>query len=113
MRPSHNDLKRVSQECPQILRPGEHPIVVINYGVKDAILSELYKLNFPLITVPYNTSAQDILAFVLPWFSNQWAGDPRTIRTNQGCCRTFKAATRFAEFAWPSTHYARSRREDY
>ncbi|HAZ12449.1 MAG TPA: carbamoyl phosphate synthase large subunit [Bdellovibrionales bacterium] len=78
---TYSDLYRVSQERPQILRPGEHPIVVVNYGVKEAILGELYKLNLPLVTVPYNTTSQAILAYHPSLiFLTNGPGDPRSYK---------------------------------
>jgi len=76
-----NNLENVSQKNIQELRPGPNPIVVINYGIKEAILRELYSLNLPLTTVPFDTTAEKILSFKprLVFLSNG-PGDPRVYK---------------------------------
>lgn len=73
-----NELNRVSQEHEEIINPGESPIVLINYGVKQAIVDYLAKLGKPLVTVPYNVSKEQILKYdpSLIFLSNG-PGDPR------------------------------------
>lgn len=73
-----DDLQLVSQTNQEIIIPGDNPIVLINYGVKTAILDELKKLNYPLVTVPYNITAEEVLSLKprLIFLSNG-PGDPR------------------------------------
>lgn len=73
-----NELERVSQDKPNILTPGENPIVLINYGVKQAIVDYVKELGKPFVTVPYNTSAEEVLKYnpSLVFLSNG-PGDPR------------------------------------
>lgn len=73
-----SDLKRVSQTEMQILRPGPHPIVVMNYGIKQAILNFLLELGAPLVTLPYNASKNEIMALAPSMvFLSNGPGDPR------------------------------------
>jgi carbamoyl-phosphate synthase large subunit len=76
--PTDSDLKKVSQEQVMVHQSGEMPIVAINYGMKLGILENLKKLGYPLISVPYDTCFDDILAFKprLVFLSNG-PGDPR------------------------------------
>ncbi|MBT7609429.1 MAG: carbamoyl-phosphate synthase large subunit [Bacteriovoracaceae bacterium] len=71
-------LNLVSQTSQQTIISGERPIVLINYGVKNAIIENLIKLKFPLITVPYSTTSEEIkeLNPRLIFLSNG-PGDPR------------------------------------
>lgn len=75
------DLSLVSQKSLQTIITGENPIVLINYGVKNAIVENLKKLKLPLITVPFNTSAKEIkeLNPRLIFLSNG-PGDPRNYK---------------------------------
>ena len=58
-----NDLQKVSQEKEEVINPGDNPIVLINYGVKNAIVEKLAKLNFPLVTVPFDTKIEKINSY--------------------------------------------------
>jgi carbamoyl-phosphate synthase large subunit len=73
-----DDLHLVSQTKIEILKEGPNPIVLINYGVKKAIIDQLLNLGFPLVTVPYNTNSKMILDLNprLIFLSNG-PGDPR------------------------------------
>jgi carbamoyl-phosphate synthase large subunit len=75
-----SELSRVSQTEPQIETEGERPIVLVNYGVKQAIINQLKDLNYPLVTLPYNVSADEISRYNprLIFLSNG-PGDPRTM----------------------------------
>jgi carbamoyl-phosphate synthase large subunit len=73
-----DDLNLVSQNEKIIHRAGSNPIVLINYGVKKSIITELLSLNFPLVSLPFDTAAEDILKLDprLIFLSNG-PGDPR------------------------------------
>lgn len=66
--------------CPQkeVLRAGDNPIVLMDYGVKQAITDNLLKMNLPLVRLPYNASAKEVRALSprLIFLSNG-PGDPR------------------------------------
>lgn len=72
-----NDLSLVSQEKKEVVIPGERPIVLINYGIKKAILEEVKALGLPLVTLPYNARLEEITALKprLVFLSNG-PGDP-------------------------------------
>ena len=78
-----NDLARVSHKGLKTWRAGERPIAVINYGIKQSILDNLLALGFPLVTLPYNATAAEVVALHprLIFLSNG-PGDPQTF-TNQ------------------------------
>jgi len=73
-----NDLFRVSQTEDIVHTAGKNPIVLFNFGVKKAIVDQLKELNVPLVSVPYNASAESILKYKprLLFLSNG-PGDPR------------------------------------
>jgi carbamoyl-phosphate synthase large subunit len=73
-----NELDRVGQKKAETIIPGEKPIVLINYGMKNAIVENLKGLGFPLISVPHFFSAKKILDLNprLIFLSNG-PGDPR------------------------------------
>ncbi len=75
-----DDLSRVSQPQPEVIKEGEKPIVLINYGCKKAIVENLKSLGHPLVTLPYNTTADEIKAYSprLIFLSNG-PGDPRNM----------------------------------
>jgi carbamoyl-phosphate synthase large subunit len=72
------ELKLVSQNEIEWIQEGEHPIVVVNYGIKTNILNHLKALNLPMVTVPYHMTAKNILDLNprLIFLSNG-PGDPR------------------------------------
>lgn len=73
-----DDLHLVSQKEKIVHREGANPIVVLNYGIKKAIIDQLYALGFPLVSLPHNTKAADVLNLNprLIFLSNG-PGDPR------------------------------------
>lgn len=73
-----NHLEKVSIQKPITHIEGREPIVVINYGIKKAILDNLLTFQLPLVEVPFNTSTEDILALKprLVFLSNG-PGDPK------------------------------------
>jgi carbamoyl-phosphate synthase large subunit len=73
-----DDLHLVSQKEKIVHREGTNPIVVLNYGIKQAIIDQLYTLGFPLVSLPNNALASDVLALKprLIFLSNG-PGDPR------------------------------------
>lgn len=76
-----DDLFRVSQSKMDVIIPGENPIAVINYGIKNAILDQLKTLKMPLVTLPYNCSKEDVISLKprLIFLSNG-PGDPRNYK---------------------------------
>lgn len=73
-----NELQLVSQVEPKQVVPGDNPVVLVNYGVKQAIVDNLIAMKVPLVTVPYNTTADQIASYNprLIFLSNG-PGDPR------------------------------------
>jgi carbamoyl-phosphate synthase large subunit len=73
-----DDLHLVSQTSVETIVAGENPIVLVNYGVKQAIVNRLKGMGYPLVTTPYNISSAEItkLSPRLIFLSNG-PGDPR------------------------------------
>ena len=73
-----SELKLVSQDQPRILIPGDNPVVLINYGVKNSIVENLMSMKLPLVSVPYDTSAT-LIKEMNPRliFLSNGPGDPR------------------------------------
>ena len=56
-----NDLDKVGQrEEIHIIREGAGPIVVVNYGVKEAIVNRLTQMNYPLVIVSHKVDVDTI-----------------------------------------------------
>mgnify|MGYP000014272079 FL=1 len=71
-------LEKVTQDKVKIVTKGENPIVLVNYGVKKSITDSLKKLGHPLVTVPYNTTAEIIKTYNPKMvFLSNGPGDPR------------------------------------
>ncbi|MFI5391986.1 MAG: carbamoyl phosphate synthase small subunit, partial [Bacteriovoracales bacterium] len=76
-----NDLSRVSQERPEVVIKGENPIVLINYGMKNAILENFKEMGFPLMTLPFNITAKEVLSYKPRMiFLSNGPGDPRDFK---------------------------------
>lgn len=73
-----DELSLVSQKTKIVHREGPNPIVIMNYGIKQAIIDQLFKLGFPLVSMPHNAKASEIFALNprLILLSNG-PGDPR------------------------------------
>lgn len=73
-----NELSRVSVKEKKVLRAGDNPIVLLDYGVKQAIVDNLLKMDLPLVRLPHNASASEVAALKprLIFLSNG-PGDPR------------------------------------
>ncbi|WP_417336394.1 carbamoyl-phosphate synthase large subunit [Halobacteriovorax marinus] len=73
-----NKLELVSRGKKEVLIEGDRPIVVIDYGIKSAILNNLKSLKRPLIVVPHSVSAKEVKSLdpSLIFLSNG-PGDPR------------------------------------
>lgn len=73
-----DEISKVSRSKPEVITAGDSPIVLIDYGCKNAIIENLKKLKKPLVVVPYNTSAKDVLSYKprLIFLSNG-PGDPQ------------------------------------
>ena len=76
-----NDLARVSQDGAKVEIAGENPIALINYGCKRAIANRLKTLGFPLVSLPFDVTAEQVreLSPRLIFLSNG-PGDPREMR---------------------------------
>ncbi len=73
-----SDLHRVSQDDHKVEIEGKNPIVLVNYGMKNAILENFKTMGFPIVTLPYNVSAQEILSYNPKMiFLSNGPGDPR------------------------------------
>lgn len=73
-----NELERVSVKTVQTIVPGDNPVVLIDYGCKEAIANYLKDMELPLIRVPYNTKATEILSYNPRMiFLSNGPGDPR------------------------------------
>ncbi|GAB4010472.1 MAG: hypothetical protein Fur0010_03220 [Bdellovibrio sp.] len=74
-----NDLHRVSRTKAEVLIQGERPIVLIDYGCKQAIIDQIAAMKYPLVLVPYNATSEEVLSYNprLIFLSNG-PGDPRT-----------------------------------
>ena len=73
-----SELQRVSQEHPEVVIEGKNPVVLINYGMKNAILENFKAMGFPLVTLPYNVSAKEVLSYKPRMiFLSNGPGDPR------------------------------------
>ena len=73
-----DELHLVSQEKKQIHKEGPNPIVILNYGIKKAIVDNLLSLDYPLISLPYNASVEDVLNLKPRMiFLSNGPGDPR------------------------------------
>lgn len=73
-----DDLYLVSQKDKVIHREGANPIVVLNYGIKQAIIDQLYTLGFPMVSLPHNSKSTDVLSLQPRMiFLSNGPGDPR------------------------------------
>ncbi len=73
-----NDLARVSVKEKQVITKGENPIVIIDYGIKKAIVNYIKDLGMPTVVVPYNTSAQEVVGLRPRMvFLSNGPGDPK------------------------------------
>lgn len=77
-----DDLHLVSQKEKIIHKEGPNPIVLLNYGVKQAIIDQILALGFPLVSLPHDATASDVLSLNprLIFLSNG-PGDPRNYRS--------------------------------
>lgn len=73
-----SDLKRVSTRDQKVVIEGDYPVVLVDYGCKNAIAKYLENMGHPLVVVPHHTTATEILALNprLIFLSNG-PGDPR------------------------------------
>jgi len=76
-----DDLPLVSQKQKIVHRDGANPIVIINYGVKQAIIDQTVSLGYPTISLPHTAKAADVFALNprLILLSNG-PGDPRNFK---------------------------------
>ena len=73
-----SDLNLVGQNETTTLIPGEKPIVIINYGIKKAIVDNFKNFNKPLVMASHKITADEVMALNprLLFLSNG-PGDPR------------------------------------
>ncbi|MCY4523290.1 MAG: carbamoyl phosphate synthase small subunit, partial [Halobacteriovoraceae bacterium] len=76
-----NQLVRVGQSSPTIIRKGERPLVIINYGIKNSIVERFSHMNIPLVCLGHQAGKQEILKYNprMIFFSNG-PGDPQEYR---------------------------------
>lgn len=76
-----DDLPLVSQKEKKVHREGSNPVVIINYGVKQAIIDQTVALGYPTVSLPHTAKAADVLALNprLILLSNG-PGDPRNFK---------------------------------
>lgn len=73
-----NELSRVSLPKNEVVTEGSNPIVLVDYGCKNAIRDYLKDMGHPMIVVPYNASAEEILGLHPRMiFLSNGPGDPR------------------------------------
>ncbi len=75
-----NDLASVSRQKLEIVKEGDRPICLIDFGCKKGIVEHLKELPYPLKVFPHNTSAQEVKSHNprLIFLSNG-PGDPREL----------------------------------
>ncbi|EQC50971.1 carbamoyl-phosphate synthase large subunit [Bacteriovorax sp. DB6_IX] len=73
-----SDISRVGQDRAQVITKGDNPIVLINYGVKQAIIDNIKAMGHPLVTLSHTTTIEEIQSYNprLVFLSNG-PGDPR------------------------------------
>ena len=75
-----DELKLVSQKKPITHREGSNPVVVMNYGIKKAIIDQLMDLNIPLVSLPHDASIETIKRYNPRMiFLSNGPGDPRNL----------------------------------
>lgn len=76
-----DDLFRVSTQKTIVHKEGQNPIVLIDYGVKNAIIESIKSYGYPFVQVPHTTSFNEIKNFNprLVFLSNG-PGDPRNYK---------------------------------
>jgi carbamoyl-phosphate synthase large subunit len=73
-----NELKRVSRTEAEVITPGSNPIILMDYGVKQAIVDQLKAIKKPLVILPHNATAQEVNAYQPQMiFLSNGPGDPR------------------------------------
>ncbi len=76
-----NDLDKVSQSSAKVEIEGDNPIVLVNYGCKQSIINNLKDMGHPLVTVPYNTTVQELQKYNPRMiFLSNGPGDPRLMK---------------------------------
>ncbi len=77
-----DDLSLVSQKTKIVHRDGLNPIVIINYGIKKAILDQVLSLGYPVVSLPFFATSQEIESLNprLIFLSNG-PGDPRNFQS--------------------------------
>jgi carbamoyl-phosphate synthase large subunit len=74
-----DELALVSQTSPVIHREGPNPIVVINYGQKQAIIDQLLDLGYPMVSLPFDAKIEQIKSYQPRLiFLTNGPGDPRS-----------------------------------
>lgn len=77
-----DQVKRVSTKGPYF-SPGRGPrVVLVDFGMKHGILRELNKRNCDVVVVPYDSSAEEVLAFHPDGIMlSNGPGDPKSVTT--------------------------------
>ena len=73
-----SNLAMVSIPEPKVIREGDSPIVIIDYGIKNSIVNNIKDFDLPVVQLPYNSTSSDIKKYNprLIFLSNG-PGDPR------------------------------------
>jgi carbamoyl-phosphate synthase large subunit len=53
----------VGTQVPIVVKEGQHPLVLIDYGVKKAIVTQLQQLPYPLVILPAHSTFETILSY--------------------------------------------------
>ncbi|MFG1498737.1 carbamoyl-phosphate synthase large subunit [Halobacteriovorax sp. XZX-3] len=73
-----NELSKVSSKVKKVITDGDNPIVVIDYGIKKAIVNYIKDLGYPLVVVPHNTPAHEVEEYRPRMvFLSNGPGDPK------------------------------------
>ena len=58
-----DDLARVGQETMAVLKEGKNPVVIINYGIKKAIVEQFLAMDIPLVCLGHNANSEEIIKY--------------------------------------------------
>lgn len=91
-----DDLFRVSTDKIITHQEGPNPIVLIDYGVKNAIIESIKNLGYPFIQVPHTISCEEIKKYQprLVFLSNG-PGDPRNYKSQIEVVKKILTETKF------------------
>ena len=74
-----NDLAKVGPDTATVLRAGENPLIIVNYGIKKAIVEQFLSMNIPLVCLGYNAGSEEIKKYHPRMiFLSNGPGDPQS-----------------------------------